>query len=614
MRRGKNMMAKFVLMAVLVPALSGLHAEEFSISAALDKNTVGKNQQFRIIVEMSGGTVMNAVEPELPSLDEFAAYVGRSSSTNIQVVNSRFTSTKTITFSYVARDTGTYEIPPIVVNYKGETYKTRPLKIQVIPAAVTPAQPGRRSQRPTPRTNDSLEDNIYLRAIPSKKKVYQGEAVILTYKLYTRLQVTNYGFRNQPHYGDFWVEDIPMRRQPRTTDEIIDGVRYTTAILKRIALFPTSAGRKTIPAQDMEVSVRVRDRRTRRSVFDTFFDDPFFGRTVNHMLTSNAVDIEVMPLPRQGKPADFSGAVGRYDISMSVDKAQVKANEALTLRLVLSGEGNIKTLPAPEIPFPDRFEVYEPKINEKITRSASGISGSKTFEYVLIPRSAGTFTIDPVSFSFFDPEVGTYRRVSTSAVDITVLKGDRNALSAAGSGLSKRDVELIGRDIRFIARTADPFQPIGRRVYHDALFWLLLVAPLLVAGYGMYYRATQEKLGSNIAYARSRKAGKVARRQLQQAHKLMQQGDVPGFYAELARALTHFVGNKLNLLEGSLVREDIAAEMRARQVAGEHIEAFETILSECDFRRFAVSEAPEDAMQEAYEKVKTLITELEKEL
>ena len=608
------MTLKFILSALLL-VTAGARAEDFSITASLDRNTVGRNQQFRVIIEMSGGTVMNSVQPEVPDIDAFAAFAGSSSSTNIQVINGRFTSTKTFTYTYVARDTGSFEIPPITVTYKGKKYSTRALKIRVEPSATTPASPlpGRGGSARKPASND-LSDAIFLRAIPDKKKVYQGEAVVLTYKLFTRMQVTNYGFRKQPHYGDFWVEEIPLKNQPRTTDELIDGVRYTTAVLKRIALFPTSTGTKTIPAQDMEVSVRVRDRRSRRSVFDSFFDDPFFGRTVNHMLSSNAVTIEVRPLPAAGRPADFSGAVGQFTLSAKTDKKQIKANEALTLRLVLSGQGNIKTLSAPEIDFPEGFEVYEPKVSEKINRTQAGISGSKRYEYVLIPRRTGAFTIPPAAFSYFDPSARRYKTITTPALDITVLESDRTAGTVAGTGLSKRDVELIGRDIRYITRDAGPFQPIGRQVYHGAAFWLLLVVPLLVLGYGMYYRANQEKLGSNVAYARSRKAGRVARRQLQQAHKLMQKGDVPGFYAELARALTHFAGNKLNVMEGSLVRDELITALRDRSVPEEQVQAFESILAECDFRRFALSEAPEDAMQGAYDRVRELITELEKVL
>jgi len=296
-----------------------------------------------------------------------------------------------------------------------------------------------------------------------------------------------------------------------------------------------------------------------------------------------------------------------------VDRRRARTNEAVTLKVTLSGEGNIRVLSAPPIRFPDGFEVYDPKVSEKVERANDTIRGYKTFEYVLIPRRAGRFTIRNLRFSYFDPVTAKYVTKRHPDIELRIERG-KELPSFSRSGLSKEDVRLLSQDIRYIAKTADRFVDLRRKVYHRPGFWILLVAPLLFVFSGMYYRSYRERLASNVAYARSRRAQKLAQKQLREARRAMAAGDVSRFYAETARAITSFVGDKMNLEAAGLTSEELAAALRKRGVEEPLVEAFEKLLADCDFHRFARPEAPEEAMKKAYDVARALLTRLEKAL
>ncbi len=609
----KKIEVKILLLFNLFFLVSQLSAADIKVTATVNSNRIAVDEQFAVTLQVEGGSV-NSIEPVLPDLDEFAAYTGSNQSSNFQFINGRMSASKTITYYFIARKTGKFTIPAISVRYKGKDYKSQPIRIEITKAAQQQSGQvtGRSSRRQAGQSAD-MKENIYLKAEINNKKVFVGEPVTVSYKIYTALQVTNYSFRNKPNYGDFWSEEFDQNGSPRTFEKIINGRRFIVATLKKLVLFPTSAGRKTIPPQEIEATIRMRERRARRDIFDSFFDDPFFGRTVNKKLKSNPLTIEVLPLPVAGRPASFSGSVGRFSMTTSIDNRQVETNDAITVKVVIAGQGNIRTLNLAKPKFPASFEVYDPKIKEKIDRSSGTIKGRKTFEYLLVPREPGQFRIDPITFTYFDIREERYKTLSRGAFDITVKKGEK-LLSPPPRGWSKSEVKLLGKDIRYISLEMAVFTPVEERFYRSLTLWFLLIAPLLVVGGGMAYRRHQEKLGTNVAYARSRKAQKLASRQLKAAHTAMKNGDVATFYTELARALTTFVGNKLNVQESSLVREQLTAELAKCGIEKELVDSFDAVLQECDFHRFALPDAPETAMQQGYKKVDTLIVSLEKKL
>lgn len=594
----------------------GLNAADIRITATVDRTRIGLNEQFQLTVEISGRDAMKVGEPKLPDLDTFAAYSGSSSSQSFQFINGRMQVSKSYTYYFIAARIGQFEIPAVEVEYEGKVFRSDPITIEIVKPASSPSPaPRTRRSQPPPRTNsmDSIQDNLFLKAEVNKRTVYQNEPIVVNYKIYTRVQVTDYRFANQPNYGSFWAEEFPIPTQPPIHEEIVNGRKFSVATVKKVALFPTSTGKKTIPPLNIEANVRVRERRRSRDFFDAFFDDPFFGRIITYSMSTDPLVVDVLPLPKEGRPADFSGAVGRYRLDVSVDRRQAKTNEAVTLKFTISGTGNIRIISPPNIQFPDEFEVYDPKISEKVERANDRIQGRKSFEYVMIPRRPGTFRITNLRYSYFDPEAKAYKVLSHAPIVLDIAPGDQPA-AFSRSGLSREEVKLLSQDIRYIARNADGFQPLDRKFYHLPAFWAGLILPALVLVGGFVYRTHQDRLSSNVAYARNRRAQKLAQKQLREARKAMDEQDSAKFYAETSRALTSFVGNKLNLEESAMVSEEMIEQMRRKGVDQELLQTYQELLAECDFRRFGAAGASEETMKDAYARAKKLIAQLEKVL
>lgn len=604
-----------ILLCLFVFGAAHAQDADIVVATSIDRTQIGANQRFELTVEISGKDANAAGQPELPDMEAFSAYSGSSTSQSIQIINGSMSVTKGYTYYFLAREVGSFTIGPVEVKFKGQTFKSKPIEIEIVKSA-SQAQ-GQQQQSPRsngqPQASNDLAADLFLTASVDRKIVYQNEPVIVDYKLYFRPQVTNYAFSNQPNYGDFWAEEFPGLDQPQVSSEMVNGVQFRVATVKKVALFATSAGKKTIPSLQMEVSVRMRERRGRRDIFDSFFDDPFFGRNVAHPVASDPITIEVVPLPAEGRPADFSGAVGRYNISARVDRTAAKTNEAVTLQVTVAGLGNIKILPKPSIVFPNAFEVYDPKISDKMNRANNQISGSKTFEYVLIPRRAGKFEFPSVRFSYFDPQLKKYSTASTKPIPFTIEQGDKVAASI-GRGFSKEEVKLLGEDIRYIEKVVGSFSDVYSKFYNNAAVWVVLLAPLALLLTSFFYRTHQDRLSTNIAYARSRKAQKVAQGQLKDAKRAMDSGEVSKFYTESANALTKFVGNKLNLDEAALVSDELATKLQERGIVKAQVDEYQKLLSECDFRRFAMPDAPEEAMKSFYEKVRNTLAGMERAL
>ncbi|MDZ7266386.1 MAG: BatD family protein [candidate division KSB1 bacterium] len=598
--------------AILLLAIGGVvlasnSLAQVTVTATVDRTRIGLNEDFTLSVEVSGG---NAGEPQLPAMESFARLAGTSSSQSIQIINGRMSSSHTYHYTFIAVATGSFEIGPVEVAAGGQTYRSAPIRIEILPAAGgPPAAPG----APPPQTDPGVtaDGSLFLRAEVDRKQVYVNQPVIVTFKIYTARNVRNYGNARLPTFTGFWVEDFPMPRQPRTYQQVINGQRYLVAEVKRTAIFPQTAGRSTIEAMSLDCEVAVAQRRRPRDLFDSFFDDPFFAPFERVTIASRPVTIEVLPLPAAGKPAGFAGAVGNYTLSATVDRSTLKVNEAITLTVKISGQGNIKTLPAPAPELPPDFEVYDPKVSQDVEHGETQISGSKTWEYVMVPRFAGTHVLKPITFAYFDPRTRQYVTASSKPITLTVDPGTGEYSAVTLGGASKEDVRLLGQDIRFIAINAAPLQRLGAANYTSAWFVTLLVLP--VAGFlgALVWQRHQAKLASNVAYARSRRAAAAAQRQLKAARKRLQANDSKGFYAEVQRALTGFLGNKLNVAEAGLVTERIEQLLREKNVAPALISDYLNCLYTCDYQRFAPATATSAEMQQFYQQAAAVLEQLE---
>ena len=588
-------------------------AESIVLKSSVDKTTIAQNENFTLTVEVSGEKANAAADPQIPDINDFAVYLGSSGvSQNIQIINGQMTVSKSHSYIFRAVTLGKFTIPAAVLKFNGKEYRSNPINIEITKASPQkqPHSPRTQPSRPAEQDSETIDgENLFLRVQASKKTAYVNEPIIVSYKIYTRVTVTQYGINKLPNTAGFWAEEYELGTQPKIYEEVYNGKSYRVALIRRLALFPTDAGKKTIDPMEIECNVRVQTRR--RSIFDSFFDDPFFGRSVRKLVSSAPLTVNVLPLPDHSKPANFSGLVGNFDISSFIDKTSVKTNEAIALKIEISGSGNIKMIPTPQVDLPVDFEQYPPKLSQKINRNESGVSGSKFFEYVLVPRHAGVHTIKPVEFSYFDIQSQQYRTVRTGEIQVAVEKSDDDLVSYVG-GRGKEDIKYFGEDIRFIRQGAVQFYKINSNFYQSFIFIVLMIAPILALGAAAGYRRHQDKMSGNIAYARSRKANQLAMKKLARAKKLMAEQSQKEFYAEISHSLMGFLADKLNISAAGIITDEVEELMKKNSVAPDVVTQYLACLKMCDYQRFAPSTAKLADMKSFFNEAKQAIISLEK--
>ena len=572
-----------------------------TVRAYLSQTEVLLNRQFVLNVEISGTQQLDEDPPVLPDLSAFAVYLGSGTSTSMQIVNGRTSLSLTFQHRFQATAEGTFEIGPVTVRAGGRDLRTEPLTIRITDG---PA-PTSRSGLPGADGTVAPED-LFITATASKPRVYVNEPVIVEYRIFTRVDVEGYNITQQPGTTGFWVEELEDP-QARVEQVVRDGRQYTSAVVRRVALFPTGAGTKTLAPLTLETQVRVQ-RRSR-----SLFGDPFgglFGSRVSVVVGSNPVEIEVLPLPEAGRPDAFTGLVGRLEVSASIDRTDAETNDALTYRLEVSGTGNIRTLPEPELGFPSDVEVYPPDVSERVDPTEDGVRGSKIFEYVIVPRAPGQVTIPAVKLAYFDIDAGTYAAAASDPITLTVA-GDP---VAGPAGRFRTGVDLQRQDIRFIRIAIPGFRPVGGSLVRSAGFWAIVLVPMCAVAGAVAARRHQDRLTGDVAYARRRRAARLAKQRLARAESLRSPDRHRAFHAEVGRALQGFLGDKLNLAEAGLIRDEIRARLTSRGVAPGVIDAYLGCLEDCDRQRFAPTEPDALAMQDMLTRAARAMTDLDQAL
>lgn len=572
-----------------------------TVRAYLSQTEVLLNRQFVLNVEISGTQQLDEDPPVLPDLSAFAVYLGSGTSTSMQIVNGRTSLSLTFQHRFQATAEGTFEIGPVTVRAGGRDLRTEPLTIRITDG---PA-PTSRSGLPGADGTVAPED-LFITATASKPRVYVNEPVIVEYRIFTRVDVDGYNITQQPGTTGFWVEELEDP-QARVEQVVRDGLQYTSAVVRRVALFPTGAGTKTLAPLTLETQVRVQ-RRSR-----SLFGDPFgglFGSRVSVVVGSNPVEIEVLPLPEAGRPDAFTGLVGRLEVSASIDRTDAETNDALTYRLEVSGTGNIRTLPEPELGFPSDVEVYPPDVSERVDPTEDGVRGSKIFEYVIVPRAPGQVTIPAVKLAYFDVDAGTYAAAASDPITLTVA-GDP---VAGPAGRFRTGVDLQRQDIRFIRIAIPGFRPVGGSLVRSAGFWAIVLVPMCAVAGAVAARRHQDRLTGDVAYARRRRAARLAKQRLARAESLRSPDRHRAFHAEVGRALQGFLGDKLNLAEAGLIRDEIRARLTSRGVAPGVIDAYLGCLEDCDRQRFAPTEPDTLAMQDMLTRAARAMTDLDQAL
>lgn len=561
---------------------------------------------FIVNVELNGLQRFDE-QPQVPELEPFARYLGAGTSTNMQVINGQTTVSLVLQLRYQALEEGTFEIPAISVRAGGETYSTEPLQLRVT-AGPPPAPSGGAGSAGGADAPAVSPTDLFITANASRTTVLEGEPLILEYRIWTRVDVNGYSVSSLPEPEGFWVEELDQGQPAQTEQRERNGQQYVTAVVRRVGLIPTGSGERSIDPLSIDAQVVV--RRRSNDPFDRFFGRSLAGSVEPVSIRSNPVTITVNPLP-PGRPEPFSGVVGSLALEANLDRDTVDANDAVTLTVRMTGTGNLRSVPEPRLDLPDDFEVFPPEVTTGTRRRGAGITGTRTYEYVMIPRAPGNRTIPALTLGYYDNEAGRYRTASTGDLPLVVTGIVADGPTAAGA---RGGITELRRDVRFIRLGDGALRPARENLFQGPAFWLFLLLPVAAVLGALGLRKHQDRLELDVAYARGRRAGRVARKKLSEASRLAQGNDPRAFYAEVARALRGFVADRLNVAEAGLQMSDLAGVLSRRgapdSTAAELIECLE----HCDRQRFAPPTADTDTRARFVERASGLMTALDREL
>lgn len=537
----------------------------------------------------------------------------QSSSSSTSIINGVRSSSKTITYTCILRPKreGSLIIPAATIIAKDKAMTSKELTVNVLPPDQHNSQTGQPTLQgrgsTTSQTGKISDNDLFIVATVNKKNVYEQEALLLTYKIYTTVNLTNVSGK-MPDLKGFHTQEVELPKGNREFElEHYKGRNYRTIVWSQYVLFPQQSGQLEIPSITFEGTVAQRVQNY--DPFEAFFNGGSSYVNVKKDIRTPRITIDVKPLPTN-KPESYCSGVGSFSISSDISTTELKENEAVTLKLVISGIGNMKLLKTPEVKFPADFEVYDPKVDNKFTLKTGGLSGNKVIEYLAIPRYGGTYTIPPIEFSYFDVKTGTYKTLSTASYTLNVAKGSGTVSSAPVGYVSKEELRLIGKDIRYINLNDSRYHAKGSYLYGTMGYWLWYIIPFTVFIVIIFVYRKQAVENANIAKVKTKKAGKVATRRLKIAKQKMRDADKAGFYDEVLKALWGYLSDKLSMPISELSKDNISIKLSQSKVSDALINECISLIEECEFARYApsLSRSSEDKI---YEITASLMNRLE---
>jgi hypothetical protein len=561
-----------VLATLLLAAPS--RATELQFSASVDRTTVGLGEQFQLDLLVQGEGMASVPRPALPPLPDFNVLGSSSSqSTNISIINGQMRKQASVDFVYVlsAKKLGRLVIPPCKLTYEGREYASQPVEITVVQAPQGQAQPMPAAPGARARGADvPVEGNLFLLATPSRRSVFVGEPVTLDVALYSRLRVTNGGWAEVPAFDGFWAEKVYDADRFDFQRRTYEGKAYDVARLKTVALSPISPGDVTVKPLVFNAVVLQSSR--------DFFD--MLGTQQNVRVVSKPITIQVLPLPESGKPAEFTGGVGRFTLSAGLDRATTSGSEPVNLSVRITGSGNVRLIEKPTLPAIPGLRILDPEVKDDVRAAADGVRGTKTFRYPIIPQADGKYVIAPVRIAYFDPQARAYRTLSAGPFEFSATGSARNAPLVEATGL-----RVLGTDIRYIKADATGLAVATFAAPRGPDLLYLLSLGLL--GGAFWYRAHEQRLHSDHGYARKLRSSRLVRARLRRAEALLKRKDEKGFHAALAQAVMGYVGDRHNVDTQAMTKEQLRAELERLQVAAAATAAVIEVVEQCDFARFS---------------------------
>ncbi|MCU4155763.1 protein BatD [Carboxylicivirga sp. A043] len=604
-------MRLFILNLLLLSlGLLSANAQDVSFTARTQSAVVvGDKFQLQYTLNKEGSDI------RLPALQDFQILMGPSTSysNSTSIINGKVTRETSYTYTFILKGLkeGQFTIPPATIKVDDEKVSSNALSIKVVKGEAQAQQQNQESQAAGSAPSD---DDLFITVTPSKKNLYQGESLVLITKIYTKVQLESISDIKQPELSAFIAQSLQGQNGNSWTMENVNGRTYNVNTYEQKLLFPQKSGQLKIEPTEIEFLVRQRVARSRsRSIFDDFFESNY--RTVKKKVRSKAITLNVKPLP-SGRPEGYTGGVGQLNMKASVNKNDVSVNDGVTLKVVVSGTGNHKFIEEPQIKFPADFDDFDAKISNSISNTARGMTGSKTYEYLMIPRHAGEFTIPSIKFAYFNPKTGRYETSESGPLTINVEKGEGTDDVTSGvirSSVSKENVKFIGKDIRFIKTGKITLKPIGTFFIGSLAYYIALLVPLSLFILIFIINQKRIKDNANVTLMRTKKANKVAIKRLKKSAQFLKSNEKEAFYEEVLRALWGYLSDKLSLPLSELSKDN-AGEILAKSNASEEvISEIMNILDTCEFARYAPASGTGE-MDKLYNQTIATISKLENQI
>lgn len=608
----------YILIFIML-SVSGL-ADEISFRASAP-STVEAGGKFRVQFILNTQNVSGFNAPDFKGFEVIYG-PATSSQSSFQMINGRTSQSSNIIYTYVllTANPGTYTIGSASVQVDGKTVKSQPVQVKVLPSAGGSSTNARgnnndnyHEERLNSSSTSSSQSNsgkdLFMTATASRTKVHEQEAILLTYKIYTLLDLTQLDGK-LPTLDGFQIQEIPLPRTKEFELEHYNGRNYRTVVWSQYLLFPQKSGKLTIPSITYEGVVVTRNRHI--DPIEAFFNGQSGYVEEKRSIVTPSLTIDVASL--DNKPAGFSGAVGKFSIASDISTEEVDANDAVTLKISVKGCGNMKLIATPQVEFPKDFETYDAKVNDSFQLTRAGLEGTKEFEYLVVPRHAGTYEIPSVKFIYFDTDSRTYKTLTTDAYTLKVNK----AKGSSGQNVSnytgqQQDVQQLNQDIRFIKKGEVEYHQLGSTFFGTWKYWASYILPLLLFVIVVLLGRQRMKANANVALSRGKKANKVALKRMKAAKSLLDAHDVGKFYDEVLRALWGYVGDKFNMSQETLNKENIEQSLASRQVPVEYVQQFIKVLNDCEYARYAPGD-PNANMENVYNSAIDAISKMEDNL
>ena len=604
---------------ILLLFITGIaYGQEVKFEASAP-SVVATGEQFRLSYTLN----QEGTNLKVPTLEGFELLMGPSvsQSSSFSFVNGKSTQSKSYTYTYLLEGTkeGKFQIAPASVTVDGKQYQSNALTIEVVKGNTTSnTSSGRNSGQPIqPDATASVnEENLFVKVDVSKKSLYLGESLVATIKVYTKVDLSNFGRSKFPTFDGFLAEEIPTPQRIELVRETYNGQIYNVGVIRKVLLFPQHTGEIVIEPFELECIVRQRLAGGGHSFFDDFFGN---YRDVRAMRRSKPVTVTVKELPQNGKPAGFSGTVGNITMSTSLSADTVSANDAITYKVTFSGQGNLKLLQAPVMDFPLDFEAYDPKESRNVNTSENGMAGTVSFEYVLIPRYSGDYKIPAIRYSYYDTKSNTYKTIVGQEYAIHVRKGAEKGQAGSTSGnvvqsFKKEDIRQVGEDIRYLKTGSLNLKEAGVHFFGTLKYWLSLFIPLVLFIAAFVFNRQRIKANADIARVKNRTATKMARKRLKLAATALKSHNGEQFYDEVLKALWGYMSYKLNIDKAELNRDNISEILQRKNVSEDLMRDFISLLDTCEYARYAPGSNSDNEMEKVYARSIEVITKLDKNI